>query len=52
MVNALPVGYGGDKIFYNNFEQPQFSPTAWLFAPMSLLKLIYSVFSQSLPIYP
>lgn len=36
LVSALPVGFGGDKIFYNHFEQPPLAPPDWLFAPMWL----------------
>jgi translocator protein len=42
-ISALPVGYGGDKIFYNNFEQPPFSPPDWLFAPMWLFLNVTSL---------
>jgi translocator protein len=48
LVSALPVGYGGDKIFYNNFEQPQFSPPDWLFAPMWLFLNVTSLMALSI----
>jgi translocator protein len=48
VVSALPVGYGGDKVFYNNFIQPQFSPPDWLFAPMWLFLNITSLIALSL----
>jgi translocator protein len=48
LVSALPVGYGGDKIFYNNFEQPQFSPPDWLFAPMWLFLNVTSLIALSI----
>jgi translocator protein len=48
VVSALPVGYGGDKIFYNNFIQPQFSPPDWLFAPMWLFLNVTSLIALSL----
>ena len=48
LVSALPAGYGGDKIFYNNFEQPSFSPPDWLFAPMWLFLNITSLIALSI----
>lgn len=48
LVSALPVGYGGDKIFYNNFEQPPFSPPDWLFAPMWLFLNVTSLMALSI----
>jgi translocator protein len=48
LVSALPVGYAGDKIFYNNFEQPQISPPDWLFAPMWLFLNITSLMALSI----
>jgi translocator protein len=48
LVSALPVGYGGDKIFYNHFEQPQFSPPDWLFAPMWLFLNVTSLIALSI----
>jgi translocator protein len=48
LVSALPVGYGGDKIFYNSFEQPQFSPPDWLFAPMWLFLNVTSLIALSI----
>jgi translocator protein len=48
VVSALPVGYGGDKIFYNNFEQPQFSPPDWLFAPMWFFLNVTSLMALSI----
>jgi translocator protein len=47
-VSAIPVGYRGDKIFYNNFVQPQFSPPDWLFAPMWLFLNVTSLIALSL----
>ncbi len=48
LVSSLPAGYGGDKIFYNNFEQPPFSPPNWLFAPMWLFLNITSLIALSI----
>lgn len=48
LVSALPVGYGGDKIFYNNLNQPPFSPPDWLFAPMWLFLNITSLMALSI----
>jgi translocator protein len=48
LVSALPVGYGGDKIFYNSFEQPPFSPPGWLFAPMWLFLNVTSLIALSI----
>lgn len=48
LISALPAGYGGDKIFYNNFEQPPFSPPDWLFAPMWLFLNITSLIALSI----
>jgi translocator protein len=48
LVSALPVGYGGDEIFYNSFEQPPFSPPSWLFAPMWLFLNVTSLIALSI----
>ena len=48
LVSALPVGFVGDKVFYNDFEQPQFSPPDWLFAPMWLFLNITSLIALSI----
>jgi tryptophan-rich sensory protein len=48
LVSALPVGFVGDKVFYNNFEQPQFSPPDWLFAPMWFFLNITSLIALSI----
>jgi tryptophan-rich sensory protein len=47
-ISALPAGYAGDKIFYNNFEQPSFSPPDWLFAPMWLFLNVTSLIALSI----
>jgi tryptophan-rich sensory protein len=37
IVSALPAGYAGDKIFYNNFKLPSVAPPDWAFASVWLL---------------
>lgn len=43
VVSALPVGYAGDKIFYNSFARPALSPPDWSFAPVWLALNITSL---------
>jgi translocator protein len=45
IVSALPVGYAGDKIFYNSFARPALSPPDWSFAPVWLLLNVTSIIS-------
>ncbi len=43
LVSALPVGYAGDKVFYNSFQLPSIAPADWVFAPMWLFLNITSL---------
>lgn len=48
LVGALPAGYSGDAVFYNNFELPGLAPPAWLFAPMWLFLNVTSLIALGL----
>jgi translocator protein len=43
LFSALPVGYAGDKVFYNSFLLPSIAPPDWVFAPVWLFLNITSL---------
>lgn len=47
-VSALPAGYGGDAVFYNDFALPRVAPPDRLFAPVWLSLNVTSLVALAL----
>lgn len=43
LISVLPAGFGGDRVFYNSFQQPTLAPPDWLFPPMWIFLNITSL---------